>query len=100
MSFTDPPPKFINKAAGIKESLQETRLEDGVGESLQKTTKERTGTKVGHGLESCTHQIQIIRCFDAQQNRRIVFVDTPGFDDTNISDLDILRMVADWLKLT
>jgi len=30
----------------------------------------------------------------------LVFVDTPGFDDTNMSDVDILKMVADWLKAT
>ena len=72
-----PPPQFINKAAGLDE------------------------TEVGHGLESCTHQIQVVpsRCFDKKQNRQIVFVDTPGFDDTNILDLDILQMVADRLKL-
>ena len=68
--------QFINKAAGLEE------------------------TEVGHGLESCTYQIQVVRCLDKQQNRRIVFVDTPGFDDTNISDFDILQVVADWLKLT
>ena len=71
-----PLPKFINKAAGLDE------------------------TEVGHGLESCTRQIQVVRCLDKKQNRQIVFVDTPGFDDTNISDFDILQVVADWLKLT
>jgi hypothetical protein len=30
----------------------------------------------------------------------LVFVDTPGFDDTHKSDVDILKMVADWLKST
>ena len=73
MSFTDPPLKFVRKAAGIEK------------------------TEVGHGL---AHQIQIVRCLDTQQNRQIVFVDTPGFDGTNISDFDILQMIADWLKLT
>ena len=71
-----PPPQFINKAAGLETA------------------------EVGHCLESCTHQIQVVRCFDKNQNRRIVFVDTPGFDDTNISDFDIIQLVADWLKLT
>ena len=70
-----PPPQFINKAAGLEE------------------------TDVGHGLGSCTHQIQVVRCLD-KQNRQIIFVDTPGFDDTNISDFDILQVVADRLKLT
>ena len=78
MSFTDPPlgSQFINKAAGIEE------------------------TEVGHDLKSCTRQIQVVRCLDAQQDRRIVLVDTPGFDDTNISDFNILQVVADWLKFT
>lgn len=26
----------------------------------------------------------------------VVFVDTPGFDDVNCSDTDILSMVAEW----
>ena len=30
----------------------------------------------------------------------LVFVDTPGFDNTHKKDLDILKMVADWLKST
>jgi len=29
-----------------------------------------------------------------------VFVDSPGFDDTDNSDVNILEMVADWLKST
>ena len=28
----------------------------------------------------------------------IVFVDTPGFDDTNKSDMEILEMLANWLR--
>jgi GTPase Era involved in 16S rRNA processing len=59
-----------------------------------------TGAEVGHGLNSCTHEIQVVRCFDKKQDRQIVFIDTPGFDDTNISDFDILQMIAEWLKRT
>ena len=55
---------------------------------------------MGRDLESCTHQLRAVRCLDKNQNRQIVFVDTPGFDDTNISDFDILRAIEDWLKLT
>ena len=32
--------------------------------------------------------------------RRIVLVDSPGFDDTYLSDLDILKLIANWLKQT
>jgi GTPase Era involved in 16S rRNA processing len=29
----------------------------------------------------------------------VVFVDTPGFDDTRMSDTDVLQMVvSDWLR--
>ncbi|KAF8803880.1 hypothetical protein BYT27DRAFT_7171338 [Phlegmacium glaucopus] len=28
----------------------------------------------------------------------IVFVDTPGFDHTNKTDIEVLKMVADWLE--
>ena len=28
---------------------------------------------------------------------RLVLVDTPGFDDTNRSDMTILKLISDWL---
>jgi hypothetical protein len=31
---------------------------------------------------------------------RLVLVDTPGFDDTHRSDMEILQMISDWLKNT
>lgn len=31
-------------------------------------------------------------------DRRVFFIDTPGFDDTYRSDVDILRELADWLN--
>ena len=57
-------------------------------------------TEVGHLLSSCTQKVQIVRCLDTQKNRQIVLVDTPGFNDTSVSDLDTLQLIADWLKLT
>lgn len=33
-------------------------------------------------------------------SRKVVFVDTPGFDDTNTKDTDILQAIADWLEKT
>jgi hypothetical protein len=32
--------------------------------------------------------------------RPVVFVDTPGFDDTYKSDMEILTMIANWLVRT
>ena len=51
-------------------------------------------TIVGHDLESCTTELSMVKIDD------IVLVDTPGFDDTNKTDREILSMIADWLTTT
>jgi hypothetical protein len=53
---------------------------------------------VGHDLESYTSEIGIIKMSFLGCN--IVFVDTPGFDDTKRSDSDTLKMISDWLMTT
>ncbi|KAH0829010.1 hypothetical protein J3R83DRAFT_2463 [Lanmaoa asiatica] len=53
---------------------------------------------VGHGLKSFTSQVLAIRFWDQECRRYVVLVDTPGFDDTFKSDLDILNMISDWLN--
>lgn len=56
---------------------------------------------MGHSLESCTSEIKIVKLTVPElADGDVVFVDTPGFDDTHKSDADILKMVADWLKST
>ena len=56
---------------------------------------------MGHDLESCTSKVGIVRLpLPGLPYGDLVFVDTPGFDDTHKSDVDILKMVADWLKST
>jgi len=35
--------------------------------------------------------------YNLEHDRRLVLVDTPGFDDTNVSDSEILRRIAVWL---
>ena len=61
---------------------------------------EATGvdTGIGHDLESCTSEIGMIKMSFPGYN--IVFVDTPGFDDTKRPDSDILKMISDWLEKT
>ena len=55
---------------------------------------------MGHDLEPCTTAISNFRhSLPELAYGDLVFVDTPGFDDTpRKSDADILKMVADWLK--
>jgi hypothetical protein len=56
---------------------------------------------VGHGLDSCTTNVQhaFIDIVDHPHlgNNRIVILDTPGFDNTHIEDEDIMRRIAIWL---
>jgi len=52
--------------------------------------------KVDYGFHSCTDRVQAVRfTFQAKQ---VVLVDTPGFDHTALSDLDVLEVIADFLK--
>ena len=53
---------------------------------------------IGHDLESCTSEIGLIKMRYLGSN--IVFVDTPGFNDTSKSESDILKMISDWLEIT
>ncbi|KAG1860906.1 P-loop containing nucleoside triphosphate hydrolase protein, partial [Suillus subluteus] len=54
---------------------------------------------VGHGLESCTSEVQTSRPF-VVSGRVVTLIDTPGFDDTNRSDTAILNMIAAYLSTT
>jgi GTPase Era involved in 16S rRNA processing len=56
---------------------------------------------VGHKLRSCTHEVQAFSIpHPVDSNRNVVFVDTPGFNDTNTKDADILQAIAEWLETT
>lgn len=53
---------------------------------------------VGHDLASCTGDIgHYILPYPRDRNRRIILVDTPGFDDSNVDDTVILDRIATWL---
>ncbi|KAI5990810.1 hypothetical protein EDC04DRAFT_1365422 [Pisolithus marmoratus] len=51
---------------------------------------------VGHDLNSCTSEIKVTKC--EVEGSNVVLVDTPGFDDTKKTDLDILKLISDWLN--
>ena len=58
---------------------------------------------VGHSLVSCTTHlataaIDPIPGHPRLKGRRLVIVDTPGFDDTFKEDVEILRRIAEWLE--
>ena len=57
------------------------------------------GRRSGSRLESCTTEVRAVRLYKHPiHGDRLVLVDTPGFDDTNKSDLEILQMVSNWLQ--
>lgn len=53
--------------------------------------------KVGHTLQSCTASIQKTSTFPLD-DRHMILIDTPGFDDDNKTELEILKSVADYLR--
>ena len=52
--------------------------------------------KVGEDLESCTSEIQESGEF-ILDGRRVVLIDTPGFDDTHQSDTGVFKSIAAFL---
>jgi hypothetical protein len=52
--------------------------------------------EVGRDLDSCTSEIQESGEF-ILDGRRVILIDTPGFDDTCKSDTDVLKMIAAFL---
>jgi hypothetical protein len=55
-----------------------------------------SGFRVGHGLQSCTSDVKLSKPF-AVKGQRVKLIDTPGFDDTNRTDADILRDITVFL---
>ncbi|KAF9260101.1 hypothetical protein L218DRAFT_974435 [Marasmius fiardii PR-910] len=53
----------------------------------------------GDGLRSCTSTIQLSPVF-LLDDRQVVLIDTPGFDDTNVSEADVLRLITTFLAST
>ena len=54
------------------------------------------GAGIGHSLHSCTADIRAVRV----PGSNIILVDTPGFDDTEKSDTEVLKLIASWLERT
>ena len=55
--------------------------------------------RVGMKLGSCTAEVQLADEFTLDE-RRVILIDTPGFDDTSKSDTDVLKMIAAFLATT
>ncbi|KAI1420350.1 P-loop containing nucleoside triphosphate hydrolase protein [Xylaria sp. FL1777] len=57
--------------------------------------------EIGHDLQSCTQDVRTYAFRHPKlRSGRVYLVDTPGFDDRNKSDTEVLRTLAAWLAAT
>jgi predicted GTPase len=52
---------------------------------------------VSNSLGSCTQEVQLAPEF-VLDGRKVSLIDTPGFDDTNKSDAEIVQIIAAFLE--
>lgn len=52
---------------------------------------------VGNELRSCTKIVQTARTFQFS-GKLVTLIDTPGFDDTAVSEIEILKTVGAFLS--
>jgi hypothetical protein len=53
---------------------------------------------VGKSLNPCTDQIRSVSVTHPKDGHRIVFIDSPGFDDAFVDDAVRLKQISNWLK--
>ena len=56
-------------------------------------TQSTNKLQVRHSIQSCTGAVERADPFDLD-GRQIILFDTPGFDDTNKTETEILRIIA------
>ncbi|XP_006459410.1 hypothetical protein AGABI2DRAFT_191396 [Agaricus bisporus var. bisporus H97] len=61
---------------------------------------DQKGKRAGNSLKTVTNHIQATRVRQQGYDDRIVLVDTPGLDDTNRSDMEVLHIISAWLEKT
>lgn len=52
---------------------------------------------VGRKLNSCTKTVRASDTFEVD-GRMVQLVDTPGFNDDELSDAQVLELIATWMK--
>ncbi|KAF6749493.1 P-loop containing nucleoside triphosphate hydrolase protein [Ephemerocybe angulata] len=71
---------------------------------LLEATGNNDRVEVGRELASCTSKINPIKIkgltskYPTLKGRDVTIVDTPGFDDSVVSDFEIVKRIATWLK--
>ncbi|KAI9693201.1 MAG: hypothetical protein M1822_005197 [Bathelium mastoideum] len=52
--------------------------------------------EIGHNLQACTQEVAPFLC-KYRPDINVYLIDTPGFDDTNRTDAEVLKELAAWL---
>ncbi|KAJ1304951.1 hypothetical protein OPQ81_006083 [Rhizoctonia solani] len=68
----------------------------GVGKTSFVNDASRSNLQIGHDLPSCTKIVQAGPIFSIE-GRPVQLFDTPGFDDTTLTDTEILQQIAEFL---
>ncbi|KAJ0289334.1 hypothetical protein COL940_001531 [Colletotrichum noveboracense] len=68
----------------------------GSGKSTFVSHLTKASVPIGSKLQSCTREVTVYR-YQYSNSTNVYLVDTPGFDDTNLSDSDVLKEIATWL---
>ncbi|KAK1752622.1 GTP-binding protein A [Echria macrotheca] len=67
----------------------------GAGKSTFTSLASGQQVKIGDGLEPCTQDPRAVRFM--LDEREVILIDTPGFDDSQRNDLEILEDIAKWM---
>lgn len=68
----------------------------GTGKSQFINRASGSNFAVGHTLDSCTAEVRHTDPFELD-DRKVILVDTPGFEDTHRTEVDILRAILGFL---
>ncbi|TKA64677.1 hypothetical protein B0A49_13161 [Cryomyces minteri] len=71
----------------------------GAGKSSFISLCSKNPIKVGHDLEACTAVVDVY-AVEWTESATVFLIETPGFDDTNRSDTEVLREIATLLTIS
>ncbi|KAF8842100.1 P-loop containing nucleoside triphosphate hydrolase protein [Paxillus ammoniavirescens] len=98
--FADEEPKSPYYAPPVDETIYIAVMgSTGSGKTTFINLASGSNLRAGSGLESCTNEVQTSSPFNVG-GQQVVLIDTPGFDDTTLTDTDVLRLIAAYLVTT
>ncbi|OPB37505.1 hypothetical protein A0O28_0044170 [Trichoderma guizhouense] len=87
---------FISNQSEVKHVYIAVMGVTGAGKSSLISLCTGKNVKIGHNLESCTVDVEDVE-FMLNDRVCVHLIDTPGFDDTSRSDVEVLQNIAVWL---